>query len=128
MTLSQRKLVWSWGIGGITLIITAYMLETNDSYTWVTPMLIGMLIVKYLREGMDNDKRNIFHHMSEKMKLFIAIYLLILAGFVVYSVMVTPEFVGNNVGIIMVLALAPFIIVFIKIDLKLYIELGEKNT
>lgn len=128
MTLSQRKLAWSWAIGGVTLLIAAYLLENTDSYSWVIPMFIGMLIVKHLRDGIDNDENNIFHHISERMKLFAAIYSLTLAGFVLYSLTATPELVGNNTGVFMVLALAPFIIVAIKIDLKLFIELGERNS
>jgi len=128
MTQSQRKLAWSWFVGGFTLSIAVYMLETMDPYVWVIPMFIGMPIVRYLRKGIDNDNTNIFHHMSERMKLFAAIYLLCLAGSVAYFIMADPEIVGNNVGVFLVLAVAPFIIVVIKIDLKLFIELGERNV
>lgn len=123
----QRKLTWSWAIGGITLFIAAYLLENNDSYAWTIPMLIGMSIVKYLRDGIDIDKNNIFHHMGGSMKLFTALYSLLLAGLIAYSVIATPELIANNTGIFMVLAMAPFIVVALKIDLKLFIEPGTRK-
>lgn len=128
MTHAQRKLVLSWIIGAITLLITAYLLKTSDSYAWVIPMTIGMFVVRYIRSGIDNDTNTIFHFMSEKLKLFTAIYLLFLAGFVVYSILVKPEMVGNNVGIFMLLTLIPFILVAINIDVKLFKYLGKKNA
>jgi len=125
MTQLQRKLAWSWLVGGVTLLISAYILKTMDAYEWVIPMFIGMPIVRYLRYGIDNDKNSIFHFMSEKMKLYSAIYLVFLAALVAYFLMVSPEVVGNNVGIFLVLTMAPAIIVAIKIDLKLFLKLGE---
>ena len=128
MTREQSKLAWSWVIGGITLSIAIYLQETEVSYSWVVPMIIGMPIVRYLREGIDSEKNNIFHYMSERMKLYTAIYMLFLAGFLAYSLTVNPKLVGNNVGVFMILALLPIIIVYIKIDLKLYFNLGNKNA
>ena len=128
MNPSQRKLVWSWIIGGITLSITLYIVALEESYAWVIPMFIGMPIVKYLREGIDNDKNDIFHHMSERMKLYTAIYLFSLAGYVIYSLSYNPNEIGSNVDLFIILALLPFLVVFLKIDLKLFRSLGVKNA
>ena len=45
MTQSQRKLAWSWVIGGATLTIAIYIIEVKDSITALSQQFPVRLIL-----------------------------------------------------------------------------------
>jgi hypothetical protein len=127
MTEPQSKLTWSWVIGGITIVLAAYLVG-DGSHSWFIPMFIGMSIVRYLRKEFDYGEVHVFQIMSSKMKIFSVVFYFALAIYVISTVLNAPEIISRHSGILLMLVFVPIAPTAIQLELQLFKKLGNNNA